>query len=195
MPGTVLDTDQVYEDVDAFILKSEYEIRAFGYDRTTPKRSLLAGRLRTVPSGSRRSSGRQDESVPLGELKKLSEERVLIDELLMQFAMGNAITIEDTSDNRKLLKKRMEEKIDNVAASWTPMSPTSSTRRRSSDHSRKALPRGLVSASRNEVGRSQGASRARPTGYVRPSLVRRRPARSSPCHPDLRTSSSRRWVR
>jgi phage terminase large subunit-like protein len=118
MPGTVLDIMQVYEDLDLHILKSEYDVRALGYDPYNAKEFVERWEAENGPFGIEKViQGARTESVPLGELKKLSEDRVLIfDELLMQFAMGNAITMEDTNGNRKLLKKRQEEKIDNVAA-------------------------------------------------------------------------------
>jgi phage terminase large subunit-like protein len=118
LEGTVLDMMEVYEDLDAHILKSEYDVRALGYDPYNAKEFVTRWEAENGPFGIEKViQGAKTESVPLGELKNLSEERQLIfDELLMQFAMGNAITMEDTNGNRKLLKKRQEEKIDNVAA-------------------------------------------------------------------------------
>nr|DAE42429.1 MAG TPA: Large Terminase [Caudoviricetes sp.] len=118
MEGTILDIMDVYEELDNHITQREYDIRAFGYDPYNAKEFVERfGReygeygIVKVPQGSR------TESVPLGELKNLAEERMLIfDEELMTFTMGNCITIEDTNGNRKLLKKRYEHKIDAVAA-------------------------------------------------------------------------------
>jgi phage terminase large subunit-like protein len=118
MPGTVLDMDDVYDDLDAFIIQSEYDTRALGYDPYNAKSFVARWEQENGPFGIEKVlQGAKSESVPLGELKKLAEDRFLIfDQALMQFAMGNAITLEDTNGNRKLLKKRQEEKIDNVAA-------------------------------------------------------------------------------
>lgn len=118
MPGTVLDMMEVYDDLDAHIIQNEYDIRTFGYDPYNAKEFVTRWEAENGPFGILKViQGAKTESVPLGELKKLSEDRYLIfDELLMQFAMSNCITVEDTNGNRKLLKKRMEEKIDNVAA-------------------------------------------------------------------------------
>lgn len=118
MNGTVLDMMEVYEDLDKFIIESEYDVRAFGFDPYNAKEFVARWEVENGPFGIEKViQGARTESVPLGELKKLSEDRNLIfDQLLMQFAMGNAITLEDTNGNRKLLKKRQEEKIDNVAA-------------------------------------------------------------------------------
>lgn len=118
MPGTVLDMMEVYDDLDAHIRQNEYDIRTFGYDPYNAKEFVARWEAENGPFGIIKViQGAKTESVPLGELKKLSEDRYLIfDELLMQFAMSNCITVEDTNGNRKLLKKRMEEKIDNVAA-------------------------------------------------------------------------------
>lgn len=118
MEGTILDMMDVYDELDNHITQREYDIRAFGYDPYNAKEFVERfGReygeygIVKVPQGSR------TESVPLGELKNLAEERMLIfDEELMTFTMGNCITIEDTNGNRKLLKKRYEHKIDAVAA-------------------------------------------------------------------------------
>lgn len=118
MEGTILDMMDVYEELDNHITQREYDVRAFGYDPYNAKEFVERfGReygeygIVKVPQGSR------TESVPLGELKNLAEERMLIfDEELMTFTMGNCITIEDTNGNRKLLKKRYEHKIDAVAA-------------------------------------------------------------------------------
>ena len=118
MEGTVLDIPQVYDDLDAHIRACKYDVCCFGYDPYNAKDFVErwisengAFGVEKVIQGSRR------ESVPLGELKKLSEERMLFfDEGIMSFAMGNCITLEDTNGNRKLLKKRYDQKIDNVAA-------------------------------------------------------------------------------
>lgn len=118
LEGTVLDLDEVYDDIDQFIIRNEYDVRSVGYDPYNAKDFIerYAGEngeygIIKVIQGSR------TETVPLGELKRLSEERLLLfDESLMTFTMGNCITIEDTNGNRKLYKKRYEHKIDNVAA-------------------------------------------------------------------------------
>jgi phage terminase large subunit-like protein len=119
MPGTILDVDeQVYDDLDKFIIDSEYDVRSFGYDPYNAKEFVKRWEMENGPFGIEKViQGAKTESVPLGELKTLSENRLLIfDQSLMSFGMGNAITVEDTNGNRKLLKKRQEEKIDNVAA-------------------------------------------------------------------------------
>jgi phage terminase large subunit-like protein len=118
LDGAVLDMMEVYEDLDRFIISNEYDVRAFGFDPYNAKEFVTRWEAENGPFGIEKViQGARTESVPLGELKILSEERMLIfDQLLMSFAMGNAITIEDTNGNRKLLKKRHEEKIDNVAA-------------------------------------------------------------------------------
>jgi phage terminase large subunit-like protein len=118
LEGAILDMMEVYDDLERFILANEYEVRSFGYDPYNAKEFVTRWEQENGPFGLEKViQGARTESVPLGELKTLSEERMLIfDQLLMSFAMGNAITIEDTNGNRKLLKKRYEEKIDNVAA-------------------------------------------------------------------------------
>jgi phage terminase large subunit-like protein len=118
MAGNILDMMEVYEDLDTFIQTSEYDVRAFGYDPYNAKEFVTRWEVENGPFGIEKvPQGSKTESVPLGELKIMSEERLLIfDQLLMSFAMGNAITLEDTNGNRKLLKKRQDEKIDNVAA-------------------------------------------------------------------------------
>lgn len=118
MPGTILDMMEVYEDLDAHILESEYDVRCLGFDPYNAKEFVTRWENENGPFGIEKViQGAKTESVPLGELKILSEERYLIfDEDLMSFTMGNAITLEDTNGNRKLLKKRQDEKIDNVAA-------------------------------------------------------------------------------
>jgi phage terminase large subunit-like protein len=118
LEGAILDMMEVYDDLERFILANEYEVRSFGYDPYNAKEFVTRWEQENGPFGIEKViQGARTESVPLGELKTLSEERMLIfDQLLMSFAMGNAITIEDTNGNRKLLKKRYEEKIDNVAA-------------------------------------------------------------------------------
>jgi phage terminase large subunit-like protein len=116
--GTVLDMMEVYDDLDQHILTMRYDVRTFGFDPYNSKEFATRWEQDNGPYGMEKViQGARTESVPLGELKKLSEERMLIfDEELMKFTMGNAITLEDTNGNRKLLKKRTEEKIDNVAA-------------------------------------------------------------------------------
>jgi phage terminase large subunit-like protein len=118
LEGTILDMMEVYEDLDRFIQESEYDVRSLGYDPYNAKEFVTRWEAENGPFGIEKViQGARTESVPLGELKILSEERHLIfDQALMSFAMGNAITIEDTNGNRKLLKKRQDEKIDNVAA-------------------------------------------------------------------------------
>jgi len=118
MPGNILDMMLVYEDLDQFILTSEYDVRALGYDPYNAKEFVARWEAENGPFGIEKViQGAKTESVPLGEIKIMSEERLLIfDQSLMSFAMGNAITLEDTNGNRKLLKKRQDEKIDNVAA-------------------------------------------------------------------------------
>lgn len=117
-PGTVLDMMQVYEDLDGHINHVGYDVRCFGYDPYNAKDFVERWSTENGPFGIEKViQGAKTESVPLGELKKLSEQRkLLFDEQLMQFAMGNCITLEDTNGNRKLLKRRHEEKIDTVAA-------------------------------------------------------------------------------
>ena len=118
MPGTILDMMEVYEDLDTHIVESEYDVRCLGFDPYNAKEFVTRWEAENGPFGIEKViQGAKTESVPLGELKILSEERLLIfDESLMAFTMGNAITLEDTNGNRKLLKKRQDEKIDNVAA-------------------------------------------------------------------------------
>ena len=116
--GTVLDMMQVYDDLDAYIQQSEYDVRAFGYDPYNAKEFVERWALENGSFGiTKVIQGAKTESVPLGELKKLSEQRKLVfDEKLMQFAMGNCITLVDTNGNRKLYKQRQDQKIDAVAA-------------------------------------------------------------------------------
>ena len=118
MPGTVLDTMQVYEDLDNHIVDRGYNVLCFGYDPYNAKEFVERWVQENGPFGVEKViQGSKTESVPLGELKKLSEERMLLfDEEVMSFAMGNCIVMEDTNGNRKLLKKRYEAKIDPVAA-------------------------------------------------------------------------------
>lgn len=118
MDGTVLDMMQVYEDLDDHISRMEYDVRCFGYDPYNAKEFVARWESENGPFGIEKViQGAKTESVPLGELKKLSEERMLLfDEKLMSFAMGNCIALEDTNGNRKLYKKRYEQKIDAVAA-------------------------------------------------------------------------------
>ena len=118
MPGNILDMMQVYEDLDNFIAEAEYDVRCLGYDPYNARDFVERWERENGPFGIEKViQGAKTESVPLGELKKLSEERMLIfDESLMSFTMGNCIAIEDTNGNRKLLKRRHEAKIDAVAA-------------------------------------------------------------------------------
>lgn len=115
---TVLDMMEVYDDLEKFILESEYDVVAFGFDPYNAKEFVTRWETENGPFGVEKvPQGAKTESVPLGELKVLSEQRMLIfDQALMSFAMGNSITLEDTNGNRKLLKKRYEQKIDNVSA-------------------------------------------------------------------------------
>lgn len=118
LEGTVLDMMQVYDDLDSHISQFEYDVRCFGFDPYNAKEFVERWERENGPFGIEKViQGAKTESVPLGELKKLSEERMLLfDEELMSFAMGNCITLEDTNGNRKLLKKRYDQKIDAVAA-------------------------------------------------------------------------------
>ena len=118
MPGTVLDMMEVYEDLDNHITERDYDVRCFGYDPYNAKDFVERWERENGPFGIEKViQGAKTESVPLGELKKLAEDRLLIfDEELMTFAMGNCITLEDTNGNRKLYKKRYDQKIDSVAA-------------------------------------------------------------------------------
>lgn len=118
LEGTVLDMMQVYDDLDNHITQFEYDVRCFGFDPYNAKEFVERWERENGPFGIEKViQGAKTESVPLGELKKLSEERMLLfDEELMSFTMGNCITIEDTNGNRKLLKKRYDQKIDAVAA-------------------------------------------------------------------------------
>lgn len=118
MEGTILNMMDVYDDLDRFIATMGYDVRAFGYDPYNAKEFVERWATENGSFGIEKViQGSRTESVPLGELKKLSEQRMLIfDELLMTFAMGNCIALEDTNGNRKLYKKRYEQKIDAVAA-------------------------------------------------------------------------------
>lgn len=118
LEGTVLDMMQVYDDLDTHISECSYDVRSFGFDPYNAKEFVARWETENGPFGIEKViQGSKTESVPLGELKKLASERMLIfDEELMSFAMGNCITIEDTNGNRKLLKKRYDQKIDAVAA-------------------------------------------------------------------------------
>ena len=118
LPGTVLDMMEVYDDLDKFLEEMEYDVVAFGFDPYNAKEFVARWEAENTPFGIEKViQGARTESVPLGELKKLAEHReLLFDQLLMQFCMGNAITLEDTNGNRRLFKKRQEQKIDSVAA-------------------------------------------------------------------------------
>lgn len=118
LEGTVLDMDQVYEDLDQYIIDSEYDVRCFGYDPYGAKEFVARYELENSPYGIVKvPQGSKTESIPLGELKKFSEDRrLLFDEKIMSFAMGNCITMEDSNGNRKLYKRKREHKIDCVAA-------------------------------------------------------------------------------
>ena len=118
LEGTVLDMMEVYDDLDKFIEETSYDVRAFGFDPYNAKEFVQRWEQENGPFGIEKViQGAKTESVPLGELKHLAEERLLLfDQDLMSFAMGNAITMEDTNGNRKLLKKRYDQKIDCVSA-------------------------------------------------------------------------------
>ena len=118
LEGTILDMMEVYEDLDNHIMNCQYDVRCFGFDPYNAKEFVERWEQENGPCGIEKViQGAKTESVPLGELKKLSEQKMLLfDEGLMSFAMGNCITLEDTNGNRKLLKKRYEQKIDAVAA-------------------------------------------------------------------------------
>ena len=118
LEGSILDMMEVYDDLDTFIQDSRYDVRALGFDPYNAKEFISRWEGENGPHGIEKViQGARTESVPLGELKTLSGERMLIfDQALMTFAMGNSITMEDTNGNRKLLKKRQDAKIDNVAA-------------------------------------------------------------------------------
>ena len=118
MEGTVLDMMAVYDDLDQFILDADYDVRCFGYDPYNAKEFVERWQMENGPFGIVKViQGAKTESVPLGELKILSEDRKLVfDQSLMQYCMGNCVVIEDTNGNRKLLKQRHDQKIDNVAS-------------------------------------------------------------------------------
>jgi phage terminase large subunit-like protein len=118
LEGTVLDMMEVFDDLDRFITESEFDVRAFGFDPYNAKEFVQRWEAENGPFGIEKViQGARTESVPLGELKNLSEERILyFDQALMSFAMGNTLTLEDTNGNRKLYKRRQEAKIDNVSA-------------------------------------------------------------------------------
>lgn len=118
MEGTILDLMNVFDDLDEHITKNEYDVRCFGYDPYYAKEFVERWERENGPFGIEKvPQGARTESVPLGELKNLAGERMLLfDEQIMSYTMGNAITLEDTNGNRKLYKKRREHKIDNVAA-------------------------------------------------------------------------------
>lgn len=118
LEGAVLDMTEVYEDLDRHIIDSDYDVRCFGFDPYNAKEFVNRWEIENGPFGIEKViQGAKTESVPLGELKKLSEERMLIfDEELFSFSMGNCITLEDTNGNRKLYKRKREQKIDAVAS-------------------------------------------------------------------------------
>ena len=118
LDGTILDLEEVYTDLDDFIIQQKYDVVSMGFDPYNAKEFVERWTKENGPYGVEKViQGVKTESVPLGELKRLSEERFLIfDQKLMQYAMSNAITLEDTNGNRKLLKKRREQKIDPVSA-------------------------------------------------------------------------------
>ena len=118
LEGTVLDMMDVYDDLDEHIIRCKYDVRSFGFDPYNSREFVERWEAENGPFCIEVvKQGSKTESVPLGELKKLAEERMLLfDEEIMSFAMGNCITLEDTNGNRKLFKKRYEQKIDSVAA-------------------------------------------------------------------------------
>lgn len=118
LEGSILDLMEVYDDLDSYIESMQYDVKCFGFDPYNARAFVERWETENGPFGIEKViQGARTESVPLGELKKLAEDRLLLfDEELMSFAMGNCITVEDTNGNRKLLKRRRDEKIDNVAA-------------------------------------------------------------------------------
>lgn len=118
LDGTVIDIEEVYDDLDRFISDKGYDVCCFGYDPYNAKEFVSRWMTENGEFGIEKViQGARTESVPLGELKDMAEDRILLfDEQLMAFCMGNSITLEDTNGNRKLLKKRHSEKIDNVSA-------------------------------------------------------------------------------
>lgn len=118
MDGTVLDMNDVYDELDRYVLTNDYDVRCFGYDPYNAKEFVNRWAQENSPFGIEKViQGSKTESVPLGEIKKMAEDRLLIfDQEIMSFTMGNCITIEDTNGNRKLLKRRQDHKIDCVAA-------------------------------------------------------------------------------
>ena len=118
LEGTILDMMEVYDDLDQHIIDCQYDHRCFGFDPYNAREFVERWERENGPFGIEKViQGAKTESVPLGELKNLAEQRMLLfDEELMSYAMGNAIAMEDTNGNRKLLKKRYEAKIDPVAA-------------------------------------------------------------------------------
>ena len=118
MNGAILDLTEVYEDLDNYIIETGYDVRSFGYDPYQAREFVERWARENGPYGIEKvPQGARTESVPLGELKTLAEERMLLfDEELMEFCMGNCIVMEDTNGNRKLLKKRNDAKIDSVAS-------------------------------------------------------------------------------
>ena len=118
MEGTVLDMMEIYDDIDNLIMNTGYDVRCFGYDPYNAREFVERWSKEYGEFGVEKViQGSKTESVPLGELKMMAEDRLLLfDESLMQFAMGNCIVLEDTNGNRKLYKRRLEEKIDNVSA-------------------------------------------------------------------------------
>lgn len=118
MPGTVLDMMEVYDDLDAHIVERDYDVRCFGFDPYNAQSFVERWERENGPFGIEKViQGSKTESVPLGELKQMAEDRLLLfDEALMTFTMGNCIVLEDTNGNRKLFKKRYDQKIDAVSA-------------------------------------------------------------------------------
>jgi phage terminase large subunit-like protein len=118
MEGSILDMMQVYDDLDRYIIESKYDVRSFGFDPYNAKEFVDRWEQENGPYGIEKViQGARTESIPLGEIKALSEDRkLLFDESLMVFCMGNCIVMEDTNGNRKLMKRRREQKIDAVAA-------------------------------------------------------------------------------
>lgn len=118
LDGAVLDMMSVYDDLEGYINEMQYDVRSVGFDPYNAEEFIKRWQQENGPNGIEKViQGAKTESVPLGELKKISEERLLIfDQELLSFTMGNCVTIEDTNGNRKLLKKHREEKIDSVSA-------------------------------------------------------------------------------